>query len=409
MAAPHAKRGLVKRFVSIIISGLVGVVLGGAAMRYYDQRRAAPQIAPVAAPAPAIVEQPRTAIVNLMEEPLWAYGFTEFARPGDKAQPQAPPTSKPRRDQDLDEQTRPRQVDGSSASYSVVQIRDLHNVVDWFPRDHPPMTDIIEHGPRAMGDQARGCGSCHLPNGRGRPENAPPAGLPVAYFLRQIDDFRRGLRYTADPRKANTNTMVALAKAMTDAEARDAAEYFAAIPPPATPWTRVVEATRAPKVRYVANLAVPAKEKGVEPLDGRIVEMPGDEEQTETLRNPRVGFVAYVPPGSIKKGEDLVTTGGMRIVNGKIVQGKTTACGTCHGLNLTGIVGADVPPIAGRSPSYVVRQLWDLQQGTRNGSQAQLMKLVVARLTRDDLVAIAAYLASRLPSAPQTTAARPSN
>ena len=24
---------------------------------------------------------------------------------------------------------------------------------------------------------------------------------------------------------------------------------------------------------------------------------------------------------------------------------------------------ADVPPIAGRSPSYIVRQIWDIQQG----------------------------------------------
>ena len=80
--------------------------------------------------------------------------------------------------------------------------------------------------------------------------------------------------------------------------------------------------------------------------------MPVDMEQAETLRNPRSGFVAYVPPGSIEKGRDLVTTGGMRIVGNQIVQGKTTPCVTCHGLDLMGV--ADVPPIAGRSPSYLV-------------------------------------------------------
>src|SRR6185503_2777627 len=119
--------------------------------------------------------------------------------------------------------------------------------------------------------------------------------------------------------------------------------------------------------------------------------------------NPHVGFVAYVPVGSIKKGKDLVTTGGMRVVDNKIVQGKTTACTTCHGLDLMGV--ADVPPIAGRSPSYMVRQMWDMQQGTRNGASAMLMKLVVANLTEDDLVAIAAYVASRFPptEVPQTT------
>lgn len=400
------------RAVSGIVLGIVGFVLGAAAMRYYDTRRASqPTEAakPAAAPAPPATEAPRVAHVNFDKEPLWAYGFTDPARPGDKAQPQAPPTSKPRADQDLAEQTRARQVEGSSAAYSLVQIRDLHNVIDWFPGDHPRMTTIIEHGPAAMGDQARGCGSCHLPNGRGRPENAPPGGLPVAYFLRQIDDFRHGRRYSADPRKPNTNTMIDLARSMTDEEVKAAAEYFSSIRPPSTPWIRVVESKTAPRVRYVGNLALPAREKGLEPIGDRIVEMPEDEEQGETLRSPHSGFVAYVPPGSITMGEDLVATGGMKIVGGRIVQGKTTACGTCHGLNLTGVVGADVPPIAGRSPSYLARQLWDIQQGTRNGSQAQLMKLVVANLTPEDLVAIAAYVASRPPSAPQTAAPQTSH
>jgi cytochrome c553 len=252
-----------------------------------------------------------------------------------------------------------------------------------------------------LATSTRGCGSCHLPNGKGRPENAPPSSLPVAYFVRQIQDFRSGLRHTADPRKPNTNTMIDLARAMTDEEMKAAAEYFAAIK--WTPWIRVVETKNVPKTRIVGNLFLRATPPATEPIGGRIIETPEDEEQAETLRNPRSGFVAYVPVGSIKKGQDLVTTGGMRIVGNKIVQGKTTACGTCHGPNLTGV--ADVPPIAGRSPSYMVRQMWDIQQGTRNGSQAQLMKLVVANLTEEDMVAIAAYVASRAPASPEVPAA----
>jgi cytochrome c553 len=400
-----------KRLGTVIVF-VVGVLVGHIAT-YYFMHRPEPKVAqapvaPAAKPAEA-PEAPRVANVRFEQEPLWAYGFIESAKPGDKAQPQAPPTNKPRPNQDLTEQTKPRSVEGSSGQYSLVQIRDLHNVIDWFPTDHPKMASVIEHGPQSMGDIGRGCGSCHLPNGRGRPENAPPGGLPAAYFIRQIEDFRHGLRYTADPRKPNTNTMIDLAKAMTDAEVREAAAYFSSIAPPPGPWIKVVESKMSPKVRYVGNLALPAKEKGDEPIAGRIIEMPQDEEQGDVLRNPRSGFVAYVPPGSIKKGEDLVTTGGMKIVGRKIVQGKTTACGTCHGLNLTGVVGADVPPIAGRSPSYIVRQLWDIQQGTRNGAQAQLMKLVVANLTPDDLVAIAAYIASRPQNAPQTAAPTATN
>jgi len=106
-------------------------------------------------------------------------------------------------------------------------------------------------------------------------------------------------------------------KQLSEAEIKEGAEYFSSIKP-IEHWIRVVESATSPKVSYVGNLALPAKEKGVEPIAGRIIEMPEDEEQGDTLRNPRSGFVAYVPPGSVTTGEDLVTTGGMKIVGGKI-------------------------------------------------------------------------------------------
>src|SRR5262249_59027889 len=122
--------------------------------------------APAGRPRPGGPRGRVPATVNFEREPLWAYGFTDPPKPGDKAQPQAPPTNKPRPNQDLNEQTRPRQVAGSAASYSLVQIRDLHNVIDWFPVDHPNMTPIIQHGPASQGDVGRGCGGCHPPHRR---------------------------------------------------------------------------------------------------------------------------------------------------------------------------------------------------------------------------------------------------
>jgi cytochrome c553 len=341
--------------------------------------------------------------VDLTGEPLWAYGFSSPAKPGEKAKPQAAPTRQLRRNEDADEQTRPRHLEGSRAAYSLVDIRDGQNVVDWFPEDHPPMPDVVAHGPARLGAARRGCASCHLPNGHGRPENSAPAALPVAYFIRQIDDFRKGLRFTADPRKPNTPTMIDLARAMTDEEIHAAAEYFGAIR--WTPWIRVVETNLVPKTRISGNLFLPITQDRVEPIGRRIIEVPENEEQAETYRNPHSGFVAYVPVGSVKKGEDLVMTGGMRVVRNTIVQGKTTACTTCHGLDLMGV--ADVPPIAGRSPSYLARQLFDMRQGARNGPSAQLMKLVVANLNDEDMLAIAAYLSSRQPhdSEPRPTPA----
>jgi cytochrome c553 len=325
-------------------------------------------------------------------EPLWAYGFLTPPAPGDKANPQGAPGPRGvRPNQDAAEQTRPRHVDGSSAAFSLVDIRDAANAIDWFPGEHPPMPAVVAHGPAAgSGNTARACASCHLSNGKGRPENAPVSGQPAAYFLRQLQDFRNDARHTADPRKPNPATMIALAKAMTEDEMKAAAEYFAAIK--WTPWIRVVETDLVPKTRISGNLFLATEKARTEPIAGRIIEVPEDEEQAEELRNPHSGFVAYVPVGSIKKGENLVKTGGMSVVDGAIVTGKTIACVTCHGPDLMGL--ADIPGIAGRSPSYMVRQLYDLQQGTRKGTSAPLMQPVVVNLTGDDMVAIVAYITS---------------
>ena len=327
-------------------------------------------------------------------EPLWAYAYSTPPKPGDKAVPQAAPTRDLRPNEDQEEQTKPRRVDGSSASYSLVDVRDGHNVIDWFPDEHPPMPDIIKHGPASLKAQrARGCGSCHLPNGKGRPENAPPAGQPVAYTLRQLQDMKNGLRNSADPRKPNTPTMNVLAAAMTDDEMREAAEYFAAMP--WTPWMRVVETDMIPEMELEeGNMFIQVGTERTVPLAGRIVEAPEDEHQANVLRNPKSGWVVYVPVGSLAKGKELVTSGA----------GKTIQCGICHGQDLMGL--ADVPGIAGRSPSYMMRQLYDMKRGTRNGLSVQLMKPVIANLTVDDMTAIVAYLASITPPVAASSGAR---
>ena len=70
-------------------------------------------------------------------------------------------------------------------------------------------------------------------------------------------------------------------------------------------------------------------------------------------------------------------------------------CRSCHGADLRGV--GPVPGIAGRSPSYIARQLFDMQAGTRHGEWSDLMKPVVAKLTEDDLVNLSAYVSSIQP------------
>ncbi len=381
-----------RQALTVVALCILSFAAGAIAMRIYDLGLrgggSAPSAPAIAVGAPAVVDFTR--------QPLWAYGFLDSPKPGDKASPQAAPSRNLRPNEDATEQTRPRQLPESSGSFTLVDIRDGGNVVDWYPGDHPAMPDIIKHGPSKMKEGRRGCGFCHLPNGLGRPENAPVSALPPAYFAQQLHDFRDGLRHSADPRKPNTNTMIDLARAMTDEEINEAAKYFAAIS--WKPRVKVIETTLVPKTRIVGNLFLATEEAKTEPINGRIIEVPEDEEQSETHRNPRAGFIAYVPEGSLAKGKHLVTLGGAQIVNGEIVQGKTTPCTACHGPDLLGV--GEVPPIAGRSPSYIVRQLFDIQQGTRKGAGTDLMRIIVAKLDRDDMAAIAAYVASKFPPDP---------
>ncbi len=392
--------------LGVFLVAIASFALGTIAQRLYDTRGAR-QTAEVPSSAGTAAKRATSAIpltladtfdrsgIDFSKEPYWAWGHADAPEPGDKAKPQANPTGRRlRANEDQDEQLRMRHLPGSTAAFSLVDIRDAVNVVDWFPEDHPnPMPDIIRHGPAAAGPMNRACGSCHLADGAGRPENASPAGLPAGYIVRQLEDFRNDLRHTSDPRKANSNTMIMLAKAMSEDEIREAAEYFAAVA--WRPHVRVIETSLVPTTRVQGDLFIATSKERTEPIAGRIIEVPADEEVNEVLRSPHGQWIAYVPPGAVKRGRDLVTTGGMRVEHGQIVQGRTTACGTCHGIDLMG-VPPDVPPIAGRSPSYLARQIFDIQQGARNGSNSnvKLMKMIVDRLTPADIVDITAYLAS---------------
>ena len=335
--------------------------------------------------------------IDYSHMPLWAYGVAERPSPADPQAVQGAPGAPPAAPIPSAEAARKRHVEGSSLTFTRQDIRG--NVVDWFPDDHPnPMPGIIKQGPVALGSTGRPCGTCHLSDGSGRPENSSPAGLPAKYILRQLDDFRNGRRHSVEPGKGNSNTMVMLAKAMTDEEMKQAAEYFSAVT--WRPHVTVVETDRVPANRIQGELFIPlvnnvTEHRLTEPIGNRIIEVPTDVDVNQVLRNSRGTWIAYVPPGAIARGRNLVTTGGSSIVNNQIVLGRATACTACHGQDLRGMA-PDIPPLAGRSPSYLAREIFDIQQGMRAGSYPvlPLMKKAVERLTAEDIIDITAYLAS---------------
>jgi cytochrome c553 len=298
-----------------------------------------------------------TAVAFAADNPDWAYPVT-------------PPP------QQLDD-TAMMSVPGSTKQYTQKQIDDPFNPPDWFPDEHPPMPEVVAHG--GAKPAVRACAQCHLPSGDGHPESASLAGLPTAYFRRQMETFKTGIRANV-----RAGLMIAIAQVVTPEEVKAAAEYYTKLKPTAG-YNKLVETDTVPKTYVGAGgmrFASPGDEK--EPIGSRIINLPNDETEAK-LRDPHSGFTDYVPPGSVAKGQALASGG----------DGKTVACVLCHGPDLRG--NGEVPGITGRTATYIFRQLNDMQSGARNGLGVSLMKPAVANLTQDDMIALAAFLEMRSP------------
>jgi cytochrome c553 len=273
------------------------------------------------------------------------------------------------------EVTGPVRLPGSAKEYDASKTGSNANPPDWFPNEHGVAPRIVKG---EAGEVTMACGSCHLMSGQGHPESADIAGLPAEYIVRQMKYFKSGAR-------KDDARMGPIAKVTSDEDVRQAADYFAALKP--LPFVKVIETGTPPKT-YVATAGrhrLLSPGGGTEPIGHRIIEIPEDPFRTAN-RDPRSGFLAYVPPGSIARGQALVMTGG---------SGKTIQCAICHGDELKGL--GDVPRIAGMQPVYIARQLICIKNGSSAGVAAALMKKVVLNLSEDDIIAVSAYLGSLSP------------
>jgi cytochrome c553 len=291
-------------------------------------------------------------------------------------------------------------IPGSSVECTVLAIErpaagnhdGTLDICDWFPEDRGsiPVPDIVRRGRQithADGtwsgkEGIRACGQCHLPTGAGRSENGQPAGLSRAYILQQLEDFRLGLRHSSDPKKENARRMANFAKAMTAAEMVQTADFFASLPYPPVGvdrYIKVIETDTVPVAYGRAGMFHPVEGAGEEPIGDRIIEVPADRMLNEH-RDGKSGFIAYVPRGSVKKGEAIAAK---------------ARCAMCHGPELNGSPVA--PTIAGRSASYLARELYDFQTGARRGKMSPLMRTVVADFTPEDMRNVVAYASSIAP------------
>jgi cytochrome c553 len=285
------------------------------------------------------------------------------------------PGGKP--DSTVADSVRLHRLPGSAERFTLRHVVNRFDPPDWHPQNHLPMPDVVAHG---RVPKLYACAYCHLPNGTGRPENATLAGLPEAYIVAQLGAFRSSARRSPLPSYVPGLSMHTVALNATDADVASAARYFSRLK--GEPRVKVVETARIPRMQEAAFVYRRVPGGGTEPLGDRIIEGPPDFERHE-LRDDALTYVAYVPPGSIKRGRSIATTG---------ANGVTTACVTCHGAKLTGV--DSIPRLAGHFPTYIMRQLVAFKTGARLTSASQPMQAVVARMSVADMIAVAAYAGS---------------
>ncbi len=315
---------------------------------------------------PSLVSAGATPATSDFVVPAWAY-------PGNPTVVTAPSPAS------VDES--PLHVPGSEVAYTRAQVKDLFASPDWYPDDHPTMPEVVAHGRKPS---VYACAYCHLPDGSGRPENARVAGLPAEYIVQQLRDIASGTRHSAwDGPYRPSDLMRQVAENASAADIAEAAAYFSSLR--VARRVEIVEAERVPVTHAAGWLYVRTEGAGDESLGERIIEVARDPERHE-LRDPKNGAIAYVPPGSIARGGQLVVSG---------AGGRTLPCGGCHGADLRGV--GLIPPIAGRSPTYLLRQLLAFRTGARATTAGLPMQPVVAHLEVNDMIAIAAYVGSREP------------
>jgi cytochrome c553 len=270
-------------------------------------------------------------------------------------------------------------IPGSDQKYTLARINDPFNAPDWRPNDHVPMPEIVARGRKPA---VMACAYCHTPTGQGRPENSALAGLPEAYIKEQLLDYRSGKRKAMGPDVYLPGVnMVKIAKALTDQEIDDSAKYFAQ--QKLRRRVYVIESLRIPRAERAAWIY--EEVGGTEDLEERLLEVTNDLVRHER-RDDRLEYLAYVPPGSLNRGKRLVVTGD---------GGKTVVCASCH---LASLKGTDkIPPLAGRSPTYLLRQMLAFRNGTRANDVSPQMAPVVEKLTLNEMIDVVAYLGSLYP------------
>jgi cytochrome c553 len=100
----------------------------------------------------------------------------------------------------------------------------------------------------------------------------------------------------------------------------------------------------------------------------------------------------WTPPSDPRSDEQLAR--GRRLVEEGDPELDIPSCRACHGESLTGIAPS-IPGLVGLRPEYLSAQLGAWRAGARRAAEPDCMAAIAERLTRSDIGAVTAWIASR--------------
>ena len=106
---------------------------------------------------------------------------------------------------------------------------------------------------------------------------------------------------------------------------------------------------------------------------------------------------AYFQAQSLKAAaafDESKIAAGREIYKGGDMQKGIPACQACHGPKGSGTAGIGFPQVGGQYVEYTLAQLRAFKDGTRSNDDKELMREIVAKMSDEDLVAVANYMAS---------------
>ena len=106
---------------------------------------------------------------------------------------------------------------------------------------------------------------------------------------------------------------------------------------------------------------------------------------------------AYFQAQSVSQAatfDEAKAAAGRDLYKGGNLQTGIPACQACHGPTGSGTAGIGYPQLGGQYVEYTLAQLKAFKDGTRSNDDKALMRSIVEKMSDEDMVAVANYIAS---------------